>query len=298
MKVPAPVVEQNRRDEDSIRNTLRHLNARRAGAVDEPIRERMMKVSEDGKGNRRFFAISSLGRTRWYWVVWPSLEELQKARKPLSHIAEGYEKTKADAVEKALGVAGLYAKWIAAKYARAYHRHTRAAATRTGDPPYITEPHHMLASHEFLYREVYDPVTRQWNSVPHRVARRTNRYIFVEQKPYSPDDLTRSWLDGESPTYRLDRHTLEQEGYAFLPASAYVAEHEEPLFFAAERRRAHGGLSPACLKVLNLSWPCTVTDVQEAYRKLVKSAHPDGGGDHDKFLELQAAYEQSLRICL
>ena len=133
--------------------------------------------------------------------------------------------------------------------------------------------------------------------MPHRVARRTAKYVYVEQQTYSPDDLTGSWLDGERPTYRLDRQALEQEGYAFIPATAYLADNEEPLFFNYERVKRPGGLLPNCLEVLELSWPCTVKDVKDAYRRIVRSTHPDGGGSHDKFLELQAAYEQALRIC-
>src|SRR5687768_18340857 len=67
-----------------------------------------MSANETSKGNRRFFAIVSLGKNRWYWVVWPSLSELQTSANPISHIAEGVEQTKADAVEKALNIAGRF----------------------------------------------------------------------------------------------------------------------------------------------------------------------------------------------
>jgi hypothetical protein len=256
-----------------------------------------MSVNETREGNRRFFAIVSLGKARWYWVVWPSLMELQTSQIPLSHVAEGYEKSKADAVEKALEVAGMHAMWIAAKYARAYHHNTKIGTTRKETSPRIAESQATLIMDEFLYRDIFDTATKQWSSVPYRVARRTTNYVYVEQQPYSPGDLTGSWLDDERPTYRLDRQALEQNGYAFLPTTANLTDQEEPLFFSYERRKLDGDQSPVCLKVLNLSWPCTVTEVQEAYRRLVKSAHPDGGGSHDKFLELQAAYEQALRLC-
>ena len=253
-------------------------------------------MNEAGKGNRRFFAIASLGKNRWYWVVWPSLRELQDSENPLTHINEGYEKTKAEAVEKALELAGRYAEWIAAKYAKAYHN-AKTGTRRKPDSARLIEALDGLIIHEFLYRDVYDATTKRWDSVPHRVVRRTAKYVYVEQHSYSPDDLTGSWLDGERPTYRLDRQSLEQEGYAFIPATAYLADKEEPLFFNYERVKRHDGPLPNCLEVLELSWPCTATDVKEAYRRLVRSAHPDGGGSHDKFLELQAAYEQALRIC-
>jgi hypothetical protein len=216
---------------------------------------------------------------------------------PLFHISEGYEKTKVEAVEKALEVAGRFATWISAKYAKAYHRNTKAGTSSKRDDPRIKGTPDLPMIHEFLYRGVFDPKNKQWESVPHRVVRRTNKYVFVEQYPYSPDDLPGSWMDSERSTYRLDRQALEQHGYAFIPATADLADQEEPLFFNYQRNMRQGNQLPKCLEVLHLSWPCTVREVQEAYRRLVKSAHPDGGGNHDKFLELQAAYEQALRMC-
>ena len=263
------------------------------------MEERTVGIDEPGKGKRRFFAIASLGRNRWYWVVWPSLGELQASEEPLLHIDEGYEKTKAEAVERALELAGRYAEWIAAKYAKAYHR-SKADTKWKGENQHITEPSDTPVVQEFLYRDVCDAVTEHWGSVPHRVVRKTNKYVYVEQRPYSRDDLTGSWLDRDRPTFRLDRQALEQEGYAFIPATAYVADTEEPMFFDRphhKRTRWYGRQLPKCLEVLDLSWPCTVTDVKEAYRRLVKCAHPDGGGSHDEFLALQKAYEQALRMC-
>ena len=74
-----------------------------------------MGVNEPLKGKRRYFAITSLGRNRWYWVVWPSLEELQTTEEPLFHIDEEYEKTKVEAVKRAMELAGGDAKWVSAK---------------------------------------------------------------------------------------------------------------------------------------------------------------------------------------
>jgi len=261
------------------------------------VKERIMTVNETHKGNRRSFAIVFLGKARWYWVVWPSLRELQIAETPLSHIAESYEKTKAAAVEKALEAAGMYGEWIAAKYAKAYHQNSKAGTTRKRQRPRITQSPNTVVMHEFLYRDVWDPATQQWHSMPHRVVRRTSKFIYIEQQPYSFSSLTGSWLDGEHSTYRLDRPALELNGYAFIPATATLADKEEPLFFNYDRRNQPEDQVPNCLRLLNLSWPCTIAEVQDAYRRLVKGAHPDAGGSHDQFLDLQAAYEQALRIC-
>lgn len=129
--------------------------------------------------------------------------------------------------------------------------------------------------------------------MPHRVARTTPKYVFVERQPYTPDDRTGAWLDRERPTFRLDRSVLEREGFAYIPASARISDDEEPVFYSQP-----GAVQPvfACLEMLELTWPCTQEDVKAAYRRLVKTAHPDGGGDHARFLALQAAYDEALRL--
>jgi hypothetical protein len=232
---------------------------------------------------KTFFAVTSLGKDRWYWVVWPSLEMIQSGE-PGSHVAEGYERTKAEAVDRALEVAGMRGEWIAAKYAKAYHRkHSQGRRA----PEAI----------EFLYRDVQDVSTGEWRSVPHRVAKRTRKYVYVEQRLYEPERLAGGWLDRDAPTFRLDRAMLEQKGHAFVPVTADV---DDPLFFAVpyrERVVQYGGLLPTCFSLLGLSFPCTVAEVKAAYRKLAKRTHPDHGGGHGEFLKLQAAYEQALHLC-
>jgi DnaJ-class molecular chaperone len=90
---------------------------------------------------------------------------------------------------------------------------------------------------------------------------------------------------------------LEQKGYAFVPVTADV---DDPLFFTMpyrERVVQYGGLLPTCFDLLGLAFPCSVAEVKAAYRDLAKRAHPDRGGSHGEFLELQAAYEQALHLC-
>jgi hypothetical protein len=230
-----------------------------------------------------YFAVTSLGKDRWYWVVWPSLEMVQSGESG-AHVAEGYERAKAEAVDRALKVAGMRGEWVAAKYARAYHRN------RSQGPQ---SPQAL----EFLYRDVQDRTTGEWRSEPHRVAKRTRKYVYVEQRPYEPERPTGSWHDRDAPVFRLDWVMLEQKGYAFVPVTADV---DDPLFFTTpyqERVVQYGGRSPACFGLLELSFPCTVDEVKAAYRELAKRVHPDRGGSHDRFLKVQAAYEQALHLC-
>ena len=74
-------------------------------------------------------------------------------------------------------------------------------------------------------------------------------------------------------------------------------EDAEEIYFSNEYTKSSEEVHIKCIQMLNLSWPCTEAEVKGAYRKLVKSAHPDGGGSQDMFLALQEAYEQALQLC-
>src|SRR5512136_169784 len=111
-----------------------------------------MRINKPEIEKRRFFAIASLGKNRWYWVVWPSLDEIRASEDPLLHVGEGYEKTKSEAVEKALKIAEINAEWIAGKYARIHHRNKTSDRRRRyrSRPSESSAPPEM---HEFVYRD-------------------------------------------------------------------------------------------------------------------------------------------------
>ena len=255
-----------------------------------------MKRSDGGGGSRRerSFAITSLGTNRWFWVVWPSLEQLEAGdfgRGP----SWGYERTKAEAVDRALEAAGPDGKWLAAKYAKQYHRFMRTfqsdsqvRSTGATSPPAATE---------FLYQDVRDESTGSWRSVRHRIVKKTERYVYVEQKAYDGTDRSDTRLGDAGATLRLDRKTLERDGYALAPVTADV---DDPMFFLTpfdQRITQPGGCVPSCLERLGLPYPATAAQVKVAYRQLAKNAHPDRGGNNEEFLALQAAYEQALALC-
>jgi hypothetical protein len=52
--------------------------------------------------------------------------------------------------------------------------------------------------------------------------------------------------------------------------------------------------TPRCILALGLVMPCTAEDVLAAYRRKVKTLHPDRGGDRREFLRLQAHFEEAL----
>lgn len=250
----------------------------------------MDQYKRSTKEDQPTFAVTSLGRNRWYWVVWPSLAQLQSGKLE-RHVADGYTTNKADAVDQALAAAGIYGRWVAAKFARQYHRQ-RQQTKRVGDEE---EEHNTVVPtvQTFLYRDVQDPETGYWVSIPYRVIKRTARYVYVERHPYSLEQLTGSWADFEAKTYRLDRQMLEQAGYAFLP----LLDGEDPLFFStpyAERVDVGGDAGANLLAVF--SDVSSIEEMKSIYRRLARRFHPDRGGTHQDFLALQSAYKRALQL--
>ncbi len=210
-------------------------------------------------------------------------------------MGDGYEGSKARAVERALDLAGGNAEWIAGRYARAYY-HGTVSRKEAGGKAGSAGASAAAALPEFLYRDTRDALTGRWRSVPHRVVRRTAYYVYVEQHPHAADVPAAGWPGGRGATFRLDRQMLEREGFAFIPPGSPIEQDEDPAFFASpQEERALE--APECLQALGLPWPCTADEVRTAYRRLARRAHPDGGGSHDAFLALQAAYEQALHLC-
>jgi hypothetical protein len=57
-----------------------------------------------------------------------------------------------------------------------------------------------------------------------------------------------------------------------------------------------GGASPPCLVELGLKLPCSVEQVEQAFSRKVRTAHPDRGGDVESFVRLRAAYLEALAL--
>ena len=149
----------------------------------------------------------------------------------------------------------------------------------------------------FLYRDHWDDSAQGWYSVRHRITRETAKTVYVGRRIYDPERTTGMWLDDGTPTFRLSRSALERDGYAFVPVGVDV---DDPLFFTtsyAERAVSSEQGYLECLKALDLSYPCSVTEIKAAYRRLAMRAHPDRGGTHTEFLRLRAAYERALLLC-
>jgi hypothetical protein len=53
---------------------------------------------------------------------------------------------------------------------------------------------------------------------------------------------------------------------------------------------------PSCIRLLDLSWPCTTQDIKRAFRAKVKTVHPDNGGSSEDFQALHRAYKEALTL--
>jgi hypothetical protein len=64
---------------------------------------------------------------------------------------------------------------------------------------------------------------------------------------------------------------------------------------ARPRRRTSGGARREDLRLLGLTGPATLEEVQAAYHRLAKAHHPDTGGDDAAFRLLHAAYKRTVK---
>jgi hypothetical protein len=237
------------------------------------------------KVEQRTFAVASLGRGRWYWVVWPSLAQM-RGGEARGHLAEGFASDKLTALDQALAIAGADAQWLAAGAARRYY------AGRTRSPA-----QQAVAKQEFLYYDVrgaQQTGQKGWRSLPYLVVKCTAKFVYVAATPYEADKQTGDWA-GER--IRLERASLEKWGYAFIALGD--ADHfglEEPLFYTTPySARASVDVGQGdCFALLEMTPPFTVAAVKRAYRRLAKQHHPDRGGAAVDFLALQTAYRQAL----
>src|SRR3546814_1489167 len=54
-----------------------------------------------------------------------------------------------------------------------------------------------------------------------------------------------------------------------------------------------GGVTLSCWSVLGIEPGSSLAEIERAYRVSAKGAHPDTGGDRDKWDRLQSAYQQA-----
>lgn len=219
------------------------------------------------------FSRCSLGKGRWFWIVFQSWKGMIDGEQPL---ASGYADTAQEAERAALTVApdAWHYKANLASFKHRQLCNQRRAARPCSNGTKATVQ-------EFLYRDWMSDWETEWRSIPHLIVKKTKKLIFVNKERYNPDPWDRH-------TYALNRAELEANGSVWSHSA-------RDRFFTTpyEQRRRPSRESPE-LTVLGLEAGTSKEDIKRAYRRLAKQHHPDCGGDAEKFKEIQAAFERTM----
>jgi hypothetical protein len=133
---------------------------------------------------------------------------------------------------------------------------------------------------ELLYTDWLGESDDHWESLPHRIVKKTKKLVSVEKHRYHSDPWNRV-------TYALNRAELEAAGSVWS-RSARERFHTTPY----EQR--HQPWAPPELVLLGLKRGASKEQIKAAYRRMARQHHPDCGGNAEKFKELQAAYERAM----
>lgn len=226
---------------------------------------------------RPAFSRCSVGKSRWYWVVSANDLDIVEDKQPLG---QGMSSSPEEALKQAqeqFGAVRCVGNWLATEYrkmqiaARSMQRTTQSTDALGNDLAYYCDDGFVE---------------------PHRVVKRTAKYIFVETEPvyYA---YTKGWRAYARKTFKLDRETFERTGRAVRSGRWERTYYADPSVYQAERLTAS---TPPCLATLKLSQNATVSQVKSAYKKLARTVHPDGGGDAEQFKQLNSAYLEALEF--
>jgi hypothetical protein len=87
-----------------------------------------------------------------------------------------------------------------------------------------------------------------------------------------------------------DHHAAMKSAKKINFAIRRLADYLRAEFMEEDRDPQPTDLENA-LVFMDLCWPCTITALDETYRRLAKVCHPDAGGSNDQFVTLTRAYE-------
>jgi hypothetical protein len=173
---------------------------------------------------------------------------------------------------------------------RNWRKVRRAKTTRTKNGPGSQS-----AEYVYLLHEHADSCDSDCNDdpIPHQVMEKTEKsyvvYAHAATTPVSPNIYQRE-------TFVLNRKMLEK--------GKSVVRHATPGYgrwtlkpHVAVKFQDHSSMA-ACFAALGLRWPTTETAVRLAYRRLALACHPDTGGSHGEFLELNRHYRQALSMVM
>jgi len=140
---------------------------------------------------------------------------------------------------------------------------------------------------EFVYHDWGSDYDGKMGSSAHRVVKKTSTRVYVENRVWSWEENGKAYH--EVDTFVLNRQKLEAEGGAY-------SRRQRNFFYTKPHEERHAKPKPMPFVILGVDVGCSQEDIHRAYRKQVKKAHPDHGGDADQFKRLHAAYEEALKI--
>lgn len=128
-----------------------------------------------------------------------------------------------------------------------------------------------------------------WNTrfEPCFITGRTSRRVQILSPTLGKMYLNREVLERDGRVYHSKPHE-----WFYKVKPAVDSERYSPLDDIIARIR---GNSPV-LAILGLQPGATQPEIKRAYKRLAAKAHPDGGGSHEAFIRLQAAYELAMRF--
>jgi|SRR5882724_435535 len=129
-----------------------------------------------------------------------------------------------------------------------------------------------------------------WNTlfIPYRILAITSQRIKVQLLA----DSINGREANKKPVY-LNRAVLEKDG------KQYHTRFHEYFYATKPSRDPEQRYSPAAsISIFNLPSPFTAHDVNREYKKLARTLHPDAGGTHEQFVELQRTRDEALRLAM
>ena len=125
------------------------------------------------------------------------------------------------------------------------------------------------------------PVEYVWNGNGEQrpIVKKTAKRIFIKSE----------WHEGKCDV--IDRQQFEQTGEASTRRGSWPE-----IYYREPPERGDQYSVPDCLRAFGMTPKSTIEDLQAAFRREVKTAHPDHGGTSETFRALRQCFEQAQRI--
>jgi hypothetical protein len=159
----------------------------------------------------------------------------------------------------------------------------------------------MSAAPEFLWHIAGSPWAPR--RCKHRVLVEAGPFYVAQANCRRMPDPTTLWPDS-FPVKQVHRGNVDVGGLWTsskppLPPKEPRPPRPEPWSYSSIPPETFATLhfvvdTSADASALGLAYPFTETDVRSAFRRKVKTAHPDTGGSQDAFIRLRAAHDRLL----